>query len=96
MRRVGDQLIPVGVTSGRLPPGEGGNSGSGGGEGGSGISILTGRPRGGRQALEQFLSPMGMGGQDLEEVCHSFFSAGFSADGDGWMLMMNCDDVDSL
>jgi len=64
MRQVGDRLIPVGVTSGRvhaLSPEEAAAAGAT--EGGSRRSRRRQGPQNG--AFEQF---MGMGGQDLEEV----------------------------
>lgn len=65
MRQVGDRLIPVGVTSGRvhaLSPEEAAAEGVDNG-GGSRRSRRRNQPQ--NQSLEQFL---GMGGQDLEEV----------------------------
>jgi hypothetical protein len=64
MRQVGDQLIPVGITSGRvvaLPPGS--ESSSSSDEGGG-----RRRRRDRNNDLTQFLGSMGMAGQDLEEV----------------------------
>ncbi|KAF9519928.1 hypothetical protein BS47DRAFT_1008038 [Hydnum rufescens UP504] len=64
MRQVGDQLIPVGITSGRvvaLPPGS--ESSSSSDEGGS-----RRRRRDRNNDLSQFLGSMGMAGQDLEEL----------------------------
>ena len=69
MRQVGDQLIPVGITSGRvvaLPPGSEGSSA----DEGSGRR----RRRDRNNDLTQFLGSMGMAGQDLEEVRHLLFS----------------------
>jgi hypothetical protein len=66
MRQVGDRLIPVGVTSGRvhaLSPEEAAAEGVDNG-GGSRRSRRRNQPPS-NQSLEQFL---GMGGQDLEEV----------------------------
>ena len=65
MRQVGDRLIPVGVTSGRvhaLPAELGGSAENGGEGGGSGRR----RRRGQNQELHHLLG--GMNGQDLEEV----------------------------
>ena len=69
MRQVGDRLIPVGVTSGRvhaLPAelgGEGAEAANGGSGGGS-----TGRRSRRRQQNELQNLLGGMAGQDLEEV----------------------------
>ncbi|KAG9318525.1 hypothetical protein JVU11DRAFT_616 [Chiua virens] len=74
MRQVGDRLIPVGVTSGRvhtLSTAEGGEAQDG--EGGSPGSAPGSRRRRGARVngqadLTQLLGQMGLGGQDLEEV----------------------------
>lgn len=79
MRQVGDRLIPVGVTSGRvhtLPTVEGADGQDGGG-GTPGSTTGSRRRRGpranGQPDLSQLLGQMGLGGQDLEEVCpHRF------------------------
>jgi hypothetical protein len=66
MRQVGDRLIPVGVTSGRvhaIMPEEAGQSDSD-----NGGSRRSRRQRNQNQDLNQFLGTMGLGGQDLEEV----------------------------
>ena len=67
MRQVGDRLIPVGVTSGRvhaIPAEEGGLEGvEGSGDRGS-----RRRRRQQNQDINQFLGSVGLGGQDLEEV----------------------------
>jgi hypothetical protein len=66
MRQVGDRLIPVGVTSGRvhaITPEEAGQSDSD-----NGGSRRSRRQRNQNQDLNQFLGTMGLGGQDLEEV----------------------------
>ena len=77
MRQVGDRLIPVGVTSGRIHPiGEGTSTAEGGPEGESSARRSRRRERaaaaaaGGGGELGQLLNQMGigMGGQDLEEV----------------------------
>ena len=67
MRQVGDRLIPIGVTSGRvhaLPTGDA--------QDGSETDTNGGRRRrhrnNGQQDLGQLLGQMGLGGQDLEEV----------------------------
>ncbi|KAI0831113.1 hypothetical protein BC628DRAFT_1312233 [Trametes gibbosa] len=68
MRQVGDRLIPVGVTSGRvhaLPPDEGGAEVQ---EGNSDRGSRRFRRRQQNQELNQFLGNMGLGGQDLEEL----------------------------
>jgi hypothetical protein len=69
MRQVGDRLIPVGVTSGRvhpIPTGEGQE----GGEVDGSVSRRSRRHRnnGGQPDIGQLLGQMGLGGQDLEEV----------------------------
>jgi flagellar biogenesis protein FliO len=67
MRQVGDRLIPVGVTSGRVHPitpeetGQNESNDNGG-------SRRSRRQRNQNQDLNQFLGSMGMGGADLEEV----------------------------
>lgn len=82
MRQVGDRLIPVGVTSGRIHPLAGADLAPGPiGEEGGADPIQEGRL--GRRArrrqqqqaeqqqnrdLNQLLGTMGLGGQDLEEV----------------------------
>jgi len=73
MRQVGDRLIPVGVTSGRvhaLPTGDGQDGGE--------VDFNGGRRRrhrnNGQQDISQLLGQMGLGGQDLEEVL-SFYSS---------------------
>ncbi|OJA21124.1 hypothetical protein AZE42_08294 [Rhizopogon vesiculosus] len=67
MRQVGDRLIPVGVTSGRvhaLPTGDGQDGGE--------VDPNGGRRRrhrnNGQQDIGQLLGHMGLGGQDLEEL----------------------------
>ncbi|KAA1471352.1 hypothetical protein DENSPDRAFT_837332 [Dentipellis sp. KUC8613] len=65
MRQVGDRLIPVGVTSGRvhaLPEGVAGENGEGAGTGTSGRRSRRRQ----QEQLNQLLG--GMGGQDLEEL----------------------------
>ena len=73
MRQVGDRLIPVGISSGRvhaLAPedGQGENAEGGSAEPGGGRSRRS-RRRQQNQDLNQILGTMGLGGQDLEEVC---------------------------
>ncbi|KAI0807201.1 hypothetical protein C8Q74DRAFT_1313087 [Fomes fomentarius] len=67
MRQVGDRLIPIGVTSGRvhtIPAEEGGSENvEGSGERGS-----RRRRRHQNQDINQFLGTVGLGGQDLEEI----------------------------
>lgn len=76
MRQVGDCLIPVGVTSGRIHPltGDAATNGEQGAE-----QTNENEGRGGRrsrrrqhqqqpQDLNQLIGTMGMGGQDIEEV----------------------------
>ncbi|KAI0670563.1 hypothetical protein C8Q78DRAFT_133638 [Trametes maxima] len=68
MRQVGDRLIPVGVTSGRvhaIAPEEGGSETP---EGASDRGSRRSRRRQQNQELNQFLGTMGLGGQDLEEL----------------------------
>ncbi|KAF8559621.1 hypothetical protein OG21DRAFT_468155 [Imleria badia] len=83
MRQVGDRLVPVGVTSGRvhtLPTTEGAD-GLDGENGSPAIGTGSRRRRGpranGQADLSQLLGQMGLGGQDLEEVTshHFLFSA---------------------
>jgi flagellar biogenesis protein FliO len=67
MRQVGDRLIPVGVTSGRvhaLPAELGGSVEAS--EGNNGNSRRSRRRQ--HQELNHLLGSMGLGGQDLEEV----------------------------
>jgi hypothetical protein len=69
MRQVGDRLIPVGVTSGRvhaIAPEEAQNESSDAGGGGSRRSRR--RQNAQNQEFNQLLGSMGLGGQDLEEV----------------------------
>jgi hypothetical protein len=68
MRQVGDRLIPVGVTSGRvhaLTPEEGGSDSNEGG------GSRRSRRRQQNGDFNHFLGSMGLGGQDLEEVSHA-------------------------
>ena len=77
MRQVGDRLIPIGITSGRLvqqEPAEGGEGAAGEGSGGSGR-----RRRRHQQGpdINHLLGSVGLGplaGQDLEEVGNVAFS----------------------
>jgi hypothetical protein len=75
MRQVGDRLIPVGVTSGRVHLLPEGAEGQGQGENGEGSATSSNgssrrsRRRGPQnQNLGDLLGQMGLGGQDLEEV----------------------------
>lgn len=80
MRQVGDRLIPVGVTSGRvhtLPNTEGADAADAENAppGGTSGSRRRRGPRMNGQDLSQLLGQMGLGGQDLEEVSsHLVFS----------------------
>ncbi|KAI8998810.1 hypothetical protein BD414DRAFT_476149 [Trametes punicea] len=68
MRQVGDRLIPVGVTSGRvhaLPAEEAGTETP---EGNNDRGSRRSRRRAQNQEINQFLGSMGLGGQDLEEL----------------------------
>lgn len=68
MRQVGDRLIPVGVTSGRVHPLPTGD-GQEGGEVDTGASRRSRRHRNnGQPDISQLLGQMGLGGQDLEEL----------------------------
>lgn len=77
MRQVGDRLIPVGVTSGRvhaLPTTEGTEDGESGSPGNTTGSRRRRGPRtNGQTDLGQLLGQMGLGGQDLEEVNSHLF-----------------------
>ncbi|KAI1787908.1 hypothetical protein LXA43DRAFT_975080 [Ganoderma leucocontextum] len=69
MRQVGDQLIPIGVTSGRvhaLPTTEEGGSETPEGNGDRGSRRARRRQQ--NQEINQLLGTMGIGGQDLEEL----------------------------
>ncbi|CCL98947.1 uncharacterized protein FIBRA_00955 [Fibroporia radiculosa] len=68
MRQVGDRLIPVGISSGRvhaLPTEDGQIEG---GEGGTERGSRRSRRRQQNQDINQLLGSMGLGGQDLEEL----------------------------
>ena len=68
MRQVGDRLIPVGVTSGRvhaINPEEGQADPN---EGGGSRRSRRRHQQQQNQEINQFLGSMGMAGQDLEEV----------------------------
>lgn len=66
MRQVGDRLIPVGVTSGRVHALSPEEAAAVGAEGGGSRRSRRRQAQGGG-AFEQF---MGMAGQDLEEVSY--------------------------
>jgi hypothetical protein len=73
MRQIGDRLIPVGITSGRIHPlsveaagAEGDGGGGGGGVGGGRRSRRRQQQQ--QQDLNSFLGNLGFGGRDLEEV----------------------------
>ncbi|KDQ59420.1 hypothetical protein JAAARDRAFT_32975 [Jaapia argillacea MUCL 33604] len=69
MRQVGDRLIPVGITSGRvhaLPEGEG--QGDMSDATGGGLGSRRSRRRQAPQDFNQFLGSVGMAGQDIEEL----------------------------
>ena len=67
MRQVGDRLIPIGITSGRSHPPAGEDGGHGDSSESSGSRRSRRRQQGAQlSGLEQYV---GMGGQDLEEVC---------------------------
>ncbi|KIJ69347.1 hypothetical protein HYDPIDRAFT_24190 [Hydnomerulius pinastri MD-312] len=71
MRQVGDRLIPVGVTSGRvhaLPTGDGAEGAEGESGSISGSRRRRGQRSGGQTDISQLLGQMGLGGQDLEEL----------------------------
>lgn len=65
MRQVGDRLIPVGVTSGRVHAltEDGGDA-----EGSRSGSRRRRRNQGQNPALDRFLGQVDLAGQDLEEV----------------------------
>jgi hypothetical protein len=74
MRQIGDRLVPVGVTSGRvhpIAPEEGQNDGP---ESGSGSSRRSRRRPHQNQEFNQIMGSMGLVGQDLEDVSGSLFS----------------------
>lgn len=67
MRQVGDRLIPVGVTSGRVHPLSPEEAQAEGVDNGGSRRSRRRQQAAQNQNFEQF---MGMGGQDLEEVSH--------------------------
>lgn len=73
MRQVGDRLIPVGVTSGRvhtLTPEEAAQSEVAEGLGSRRTRRRQQQPQAG-DGFDQFMGSMGLGGHDLEEVSYS-------------------------
>jgi hypothetical protein len=68
MRQVGDRLIPVGVTSGRVHPLNPEDGQAEGHENGGGSRRSRRRQQAQNQDFNQLLGSMGLGGQDLEEV----------------------------
>lgn len=77
MRQIGDRLVPVGITSGRIHPLSVDGAGTEGGDNGGG-SRRSRRRQQQQQDLNSFLGNMGFGGRDLEEVspaaCWDVFS----------------------
>jgi len=65
MRQVGDRLVPVGITSGRIHPLSVDGAGT---EGDNGGSRRSRRRQQQQQDLNSFLGNMGFGGRDLEEL----------------------------
>jgi len=65
MRQIGDRLIPVGITSGRIHPLSVEPAGA---EGDGGGSRRSRRRQQQQQDLNSFLGNMGFGGRDLEEL----------------------------
>jgi hypothetical protein len=65
MRQIGDRLVPVGITSGRIHPLAVEGAGP---EGDSGGSRRSRRRQQQQQDINNFLGNMGLGGRDLEEV----------------------------
>jgi len=65
MRQVGDRLVPVGITSGRIHPLSVDGAGT---EGDNGGSRRSRRRQPQQQDLNSFLGNMGFGGRDLEEL----------------------------
>ncbi|KAI6036544.1 hypothetical protein BKA83DRAFT_4164370 [Pisolithus microcarpus] len=71
MRQVGDRLIPVGVTSGRvhtLPSTDGADNGESENVPGTGSRRRRGGRANGPSDITQLLGQIGLGGQDLEEL----------------------------
>jgi hypothetical protein len=75
MRQVGDRLVPVGITSGRIHP----IAVEGAGTEGDGSGGRRSRRRQQQQQdLNSFLGNMGFGGRDLEEVSSNHLSRFFT------------------
>lgn len=97
MRQVGDRLIPVGVTSGRIHPLNGESIIIANGDPGvENSNENEGRSRRSRrrhhqqqpQDINQFLGTVGLGGQDLEEVRSSINSNdGYNSNSLGLILV---------
>ncbi|KZT03487.1 uncharacterized protein LAESUDRAFT_659458 [Laetiporus sulphureus 93-53] len=68
MRQVGDRLIPVGISSGRVHPLAPEDGQAEGGEGSAERGTRRSRRRQQNQDINQLLGTMGLGGQDLEEL----------------------------
>lgn len=87
MRQVGDRLVPVGITSGRIHPlsvdgaeGEGGGGGSGNGGGSRRSRRRQQQQQQQQQDISSFLGNIGFGGRDLEEVSNQVIVAPNNAD----------------
>jgi hypothetical protein len=65
MRQIGDRLVPVGITTGRIHPV---GVEAAGAEGDGGSSRRSRRRQQQQQELNNFLGNMGFGNRDLEEV----------------------------
>ncbi|KAF9227869.1 hypothetical protein BS17DRAFT_693406 [Gyrodon lividus] len=71
MRQVGDRLIPIGVTSGRvhtIPTADSAEGAEGESASANGSRRRRGQRSNGQTDLSQLLGQMGLGGQDLEEL----------------------------
>lgn len=72
MRQVGDRLVPVGITSGRIHPlSVDGAEGEGGGGGGGSRRSRRRQQQQQQQDISSFLGNIGFGGRDLEEVSNT-------------------------
>ena len=72
MRQVGDRLVPVGITSGRIHPlSVDGAEGEGGGGGGGSRRSRRRQQQQQQQDISSFLGNIGFGGRDLEEVSNA-------------------------
>ncbi len=74
MRQVGDRLVPVGITSGRIHPL---SVEAAGAEGDGGGSRRSRRRQQQQQDLNSFLGNMSFGGRDLEEVSKQVISTSY-------------------